>query len=901
MTRAPLSGRPAGLDRETALFDRLERIFADLLSRWVAIVERYAWLVVVLCVLSMIGCALYTVRNIGINTDATDMISEELEFRKQHKAYKEAFNRLRNPIVIVIDGATPDLADQAVQAMVARISADKEHFNRVERPGGGPFFERNGLLYLDTDELYDLGDRLAAAQPLLAELTVDESLRGLFDIMAQAADQIADGDVEAPDDLGPVMNELTRAITNELDGRPVYFSWQEIMSGDTGGTGSRRRFIFAAPVEDFGVLRPAKRAIEETRRLAKELNLTPDNGVTIRLTGNAALSDEELNGISKDASRAGLISFVLVGIILFGGLRSPKIAVASLVTIFVGLIWTAAFAVAFVGDFNMISVAFAILFIGLSVDFNIHYGLRFHEALGEGKTPIEALTQTAGDVGWALTVCVAATVIAFYSFTPTAYTGVSDLGLIAGTGMIIALFATMTLLPALLAVLRVAAPRRGSAAASLALTFDRVIARSARPITIIAVVVGVAAAIESSAIRFDFDPINLRDPNTESVQTYRDLQQDPKNTTESIKVIEPDLSQAEAVAKRLDALTPVKNAITLASFVPKDQDEKLAIIDGLHLTLLPILQPMGTSKPAPDRAQQITAADVLRVQLDRLAAAPDAGNLAEPARSLSAALDRLTVDAKSDPGIVDRLDSAVFATFPEQMDRLRTAMEAQPVTLKGLPADLREDYVAADGRARIVVTPAIDTRVPANLDTFVNEVRDVAPNATGGPVLIAETGRAIIDAFILASFIAAILITGLLLLVLRTVSDTILVLMPLVLAAVLTMATAALLDIPFNFANVIVLPLLLGLAVDGGIHMVMRDKALSMGQALMQTSTPRAIILSALTTVCSFGSLAISSHQGTASMGKLLAISLAYTLVATLIVLPATLALKEQLARRSYA
>ncbi|MCP4328528.1 MAG: MMPL family transporter [Alphaproteobacteria bacterium] len=880
------------------MYDRAERLIAALLTRWVGLVIRFPWPVVVLCLATTIGCAVYTANNFGVNTDPTDMISEELPFRQNHKIYREAFDQFSNPITVVIDGATPDLADLAASRLAARLEADTTNFVAVDQAGGDPFFARNGLLYLDEEELYDLGDRLTAAQPLLAELTTDMSLRGLFDILTEAADRIVDGDVESADGLGPIMDELTTAIDGKLDGDTVYFSWQDVMSGKTEKTSDRRRFILVEPVQDFGQLRPASAAIREVRRLAQDLDLTAEHGVTVRLTGSTVLGDEELKGISKDAALAGMISFVLVGLILFGGLRSPKIALASLITIFVGLVWTAAFAVVAVGDFNMISIAFAVLFIGLSVDFNIHFGLRYREGLVEERAPSAALVKTAGDVGTAVTVGAVTTAIAFYAFIPTDYTGVSELGVISGSGMIIALFATMTLLPALLAIM----PTRPSTAERSAPRgegLNRTLVRFSGPILIVALILFAGAVIESTRVRFDFDPINLRDPNTESVQTFRDLQMESASSTYTIKVLEPDLETAEKLVGPLETLPTVKDVVTLASFVPRDQDEKLDIIDGIYLALLPVLSPQIAPKSAPTATEQITAAADLRTALEGLAGSGEAGDLAAPAQHLATALGRLVQRAEATPTVITDLDATILATLPSQLDRLRDSMRAAPVTSDDLPDSIRDAYLAADGRARIQIFPTANAAEPEALEEFVREVLVVAPNATGGPVLIVESGKAVIDAFILASVVATILICCLLLVLLRSLADTVLVLMPLVLAGFLTLGTAALLDMPFNFANVIVLPLLLGLTVDGGIHMVMRRKGLNVGQALMQTSTPRAVGLSALTTICSFGSLAISSHQGTASMGKLLTISLTYTLIATLIVLPALLALRERLRSRA--
>lgn len=872
---------------------RLESVLARGLAEWVAYVTRRPWLVLLITAASVVWLGLFSAERFSINTDTTDMIAEELPFRQSYKDYKAAFDRLRDPIVVVIDGETPDLADIAADRLAAYIRADALRFEALDQPGGGDFFARNGLLYLDVDALYDLTDRIAAAQPLLAELVRDMSLRGLFDILATASDEIAAGDAEPLDELGDVFERTAQAIDHVLDGRPYYFSWQEVLSGENADLNDRRRFLIVQPVQDFGSLQPSRAPIRELRRLIEDHELTDDNGIRVRLTGSAVLTDDELSGLSRDASLAGLLSFALVALLLFGGLRSPRLVFAALGTILAGLVWTAAFAVGVVGPFNLISIAFAVLFIGLSVDFCIHFTLRYRESLDHGADHRAALGQAAGDVGWALVLCVVADVIAFYAFIPTAYAGMSDLGVISGTGMIIGLFASLTVLPALLSVLP--GRKTGSVRANQRApgSIDGLIRRRAGVIVGLGLLIGIGAAVLAGDVVFDFDPINLRDQRTEAVQTYRDLAADPDAATYTIKVLSRDLETATALADQIDELATVETALTLDSFVPDDQAEKLDIIDGLALLLLPVTTSAPQAEPVTDE-DRAASARALRAGLLRLVGSPHAENLAGPAAALADALTRLIEAGAERPAVYGRVEATVLATLPTRLERLAEAMRAQPVTLDTLPPSVTEQFLAEDGRARIEIRPSIDASAKPAMERFVAEVRSVAPDATGGPVLILESGRAVIDAFIVASLIATVLIVGFLVAVLRSAVETGLILIPLLLAGLLTMATAAAIGQPFNFANVIVLPLLLGLGVDSGIHMVVRRRMLADGSALMRTSTPRAVGLSALTTIGSFGTLSISSHQGTASMGLLLTIALAYTLLTTLVILPALLALRQR-------
>jgi len=215
------------------------------------------------------------------------------------------------------------------------------------------------------------------------------------------------------------------------------------------------------------------------------------------------------------------------------------------------------------------------------------------------------------------------------------------------------------------------------------------------------------------------------------------------------------------------------------------------------------------------------------------------------------------------------------------------ALDAQKVTLDNIPPAVKRDWVTADGRALVEVYPKGDPRDNAVLQRFVDAVRAIAPNATGSPVTIQESARTVTRAFLTAGIIAIAAIALLLLIVLRRVRDTAVVLAPLLLAGLLTLATTVVFDLPLNYANIIALPLLLGIGVSFDIYFVMRWRAGS--SELLQSSTARAILFSALTTGTAFGSLALSNHPGTASMGALLTISLGYTLLCTFIVLPALL------------
>ena len=871
-------------------FASAARAYRRILVRWTDGVRRLAWLVVALSALSSVAAGYYLAANFRIITSNENMLSSDLPFRKNAAAISKAFPKLSDNIVIVIDGQTPDLADDAAAALKAKLRERPNLFGDVYDPEGGDFFRKNGFLYLDTKDLYEHSDRLAQAQPFLGALWRDPSLVGLFAMFDLAIDEALKDKGARPIEMAKALNAVADVVVAQAAGKFRHFSWQELMSGKNNGDAARnRRLIVIQPTLDFHSLRPADKAMAALRGLARDLKLTPENGVTLRLTGSAAMEHEELKSVEDGMGLAGVLSLVLVIGLLVIGLRSFRLVVTTTLTLFAGLIWTAAFGILSLGAFNLISVAFAVLFIGLSIDFGIHYGLRYQEGVERGADHAAALAEASEGVGGALTLCAVSAAIAFYSFLPTDYVGLAELGLIAGTGMFIALFANVTVLPALLTVMPAGANAcklPPSPFAPLVPAFRSFLKRRSRAVCWSALVVGVAAGLLLPKATFDFDPLRLRDPKTESVATALELMTDRDSGPYSITILAENLKSAEALAAKLKNLPAVDKTVTLTDFVPKNQREKLDVIATTALFLSPSFAAAGTAPPpTPDDRSRALAA--FRGRLDSLAAVPGGGADSQAASRLLKALDVLSAGAGDQPGKLKDLEKRLLTALPGRLRQLDQALTAAPVTLESLPADVRERYVAADGRSRLEVHPKENLGDREAIARFVAAVRTIAPNASGSPVVILEAGNAVLGAFWRAGLISVVLIAAMLFAVLDRRRDVALVFAPLSLAALLTVAASVAVGLPFNFANIIVLPLLFGLGVASGIHLVVRESEEEDIGGALDTSTPRAVVFSALTTIGSFGSIALSSHPGTSSMGVLLTVAIAMTMMCTLIVLPA--------------
>jgi hypothetical protein len=311
------------------------------------------------------------------------------------------------------------------------------------------------------------------------------------------------------------------------------------------------------------------------------------------------------------------------------------------------------------------------------------------------------------------------------------------------------------------------------------------------------------------------------------------------------------------------------------------------------LFLWPALEASPLDKPLDNDGRRKVLSE-LKMNLEHLIETPLVGVLDAPARRLVNALMRFEESSRENGQSLEDLEALLLFSLPERLKKLRQSLDAREVTVEDLPELLRQRKIAADGRTLVEVFPSESLTSNDALKRFVTAVRRVAPNATEDPVILLEGGDAVTTAFRQAGIFSLAAITVLLLIVLQSVIDTLLVLFPLALAAVFTASSSVILGVPFNFANIIAIPLLFSLGVAYGIYLVLRERSADSIADVMTTSTPRAILFSALTTMCSFGTLAISSHLGTASMGQLLTISLTLALVCTLVVLPCLLACRKR-------
>jgi hopanoid biosynthesis associated RND transporter like protein HpnN len=861
---------------------------ARLIEWWEGSIRHHSLLVVTISLLATAGVLVYTIKNLQIDTDLSNMISDRLPYRRLEKEFQKAFPQLENTILVVVDAESPEAARHQRDRLVARLKKERSIFKRVYLPGSGEFFDKNGLLYLSVKELQELADNLANVQPLFGLLSRNFSLRGIFSVIEKVIDQ--QGETEQIESLIPLFDGLRMAFESAASGRPYQVSWQELMFGKGAAREKGRQFIIFEPNLNTNTLSSGEAAIEAVHRIRDELGHHHASGVTVRLTGDVVLAYENLEAVRSGIGISTLLSFILVAIALVLGLGSLRLVFSSLLTLLVGLVWTLGFAIAVIGHLNLISVTFGVLFIGLGIDYGIQFCFRYRELTASGVGYREASVRTAKGMAISLRLCTVGAAIGFYSFLPTAYTGVSELGLIAGTGMFINLLATLTVLPALLILMP---PKKDR---TREFTFGRILSlvpyEHARVIRIGAVVSAIAAFFFVVKISFDYNPLNLYDPNSEGVSTIRELFKDAKTSPWTISVLARNAKGAQEIGDRLRALKQVKEVITLADFVPDDQSKKLGIISDMAL-----LMPPGLENLKPESlsyAQKVASLKNFKRALEEsLSRSPkEGGQRVASIQSLCSALDGFETalkDPENGKSAFKRLENSLLSNLPVLFKDLETSFQANRFGESDLPQALRAQYATPEGVYRMEVFPSENILKIDALERFVDAVTTVAPNAIDTPVTIREAGKAVVQSFLQATIYAILAITAYLLIELKSVRDTALVLLPLTFSLLLTGAASVVLNIPFNFANVIVIPLLLGSGVEG-IYLIYRFRTEPPSNGnMLQTSTARALFFCTLTTILSFSTLSFSPHQGMASMGKLLTICMGLLMISTLFLLPGLL------------
>ena len=828
-------------------------------------------LVVAVFLALTLGLGGYAVRHMQLDTDQAHLISPNIPYRLAERNFDKAFPQTTDSLVAVIDAPTSGEAEQAVAALRDKLAPQTDLFRLVRRPPEETYFRDHGLLFLSTDDLTALSDHLSQAQPMIGTLHQDPSLRGFLNVIALAMQGVQHGQADAGS-LAPLLDQLDKPAAAIAQGRPAApVNWSSML-GAVGEHDTAQRVLFTQPRLRFDALVAGAGPTDAIRKAAAELGIAAEHGMQLRITGAVALADANFASVTQGAALNGSLMLIAVLVLIWWAVKSLRIVFSIMLALVAGLMFTMFFGVVAVGVFNPISIAFAVMFVGIAVDFGIQFIVRYRHEQQQFADSREAMRSAAEKAAAPLSLAAIATAAGFLSFVPTDYTGVSQLGLIAGGGMVIALVVDFTLLPALLALMPPAVLKQ-----SISLPWgaaDRWLAKRDKPVVITCAFLTMIGVMLLPSLPLDFNPLHLQSKKEEAVSTLLDLAANPDSGVFAVDLV-TDPAKVKEIEARCDR-PEILRCMSLADFVPGQQQEKLAILQDVGNLLASSLAP--TQPLAPPSADELRKALISTAAL--LGDEPIAQHLRD-------------VAAQDDKAVLELQDDVTGGLVP-LLSQLGGMLQAGPVTAGDLPADLVANWRSADGLERLQIHPKGDINNPAVRHAFVEAVSAIADGvlASGPPISIEQSGHIVVEAFIRAGLLAVVAIFVLLWLLLRKVRDSLLVLLPLAVGALLTVIGCVISGLAINYANIIALPLLLGVGVAFNIYFVINWRyGITMP---LQSPTTRAVLFSALTTASAFGSLAVSPHLGTASMGLLLFLSLGLSVMTTFLLLPALFSVMDK-------
>ena len=886
-------------------------------------VARFPFLIVLMALILSTVSVIYTKRNMTFLTGRDDLMPKNSKFHSDYREYRKEFGD-QEEIVAVIESDDPEKADRFGRELCARLQQRKDVVREVFYPNGLEFFRKNGFLFMPYEDLKTLGDSLVKAGPVLKDLAEAPSVQTLFASLTSRMDEymnLQPGAPGAAERLASITFMLEKlGVGLDRFGKPgggtSSFSDFFLSSGPDGkdsafARAARMQIITILPVREAASFVPAERVIEAVRGEIRALSARPDfKEIKTGLTGVPVLEYEEMVTSQRDITLATVISIGLTVILLLFAFRGVLNALAAMTALLVAIALSFGMATLVVGHLNILSMVFAIMLIGIGIEYGIQIVLRYQEELAKGRQRLEAVRTALNRNIWAITMAAATVAAAFLTFVLTDFKGIAELGIIAAIGIGVCVLVTFTVLPAMLVIQvrlgkknrKVAAPVDSSAShdpisSSVRRLIKRVLFDHPRMVLLVTVVLCLASVYPLIRIDFDYNLMNLQARGLESVSYAYKLMKSSENSGYFAAASARSLEEAEAKARALEALPTVDRVVSMATFVPDDQERKLAELSAIRAALAGV-------RPVPYdedlRVMELPAVfETFRNTVERFVQRLQRENLPEArkAEGFLKTLDRFFAGLEKEKdrnamGMLRDFQGNLLAGLPEQIETLKGSLNASPVKAADIPAELRRRFVGKTGKYLLQIAPKKEIFERKPLKEFLDDVRKVAPDATGEPVMVYESMTIMRDSYRGAFLYAFLAIVLILLITFRSIRYALIGLVPLIVGVLFMISGMWLFGISFNSANIIVMPLVLGIAVDSGIYIINRFRREGeSGYEVVVSSTGRGVFYNTLTIMVSFGALMVARHQGVFSIGAVMTLGMVACQIAFIVTLPAVLAL----------
>ncbi len=887
-------------------------------SRLFSLIFRHPRLILALALLFSAISVIYTAEKMTFLTGRDDLMPRNAPFQADYRAYRTEFGD-QEEIVAVIESDDATKSTRAADALYAALNKEQGIFRDVFYPGGLPYFRTNGLLFMPLDDIKHLRHRLTMAAPVLKDLAAAPSIQTLFTSLTGQIDDYLKTAPSPSHNRSDAVSSLERITFmlatldqgfKSFDGKTSGFSMDSFFSGGNSDTPSmlesagKQQIITMLPIKAAGSFVASERSIEAARAALDDiLKRAEFKGVRGGLTGVPVLEYEEMNSSQHDIGIATALSLSLTLILLLFAFRGVLNVIAAMVSLLVGICISFGFATLTIGHLNILSMVFAVMLIGLGIEYGIQVVLRYQEELNLGAGRLTAIETSLTTNLRSVVMAAATTSLAFVTFVLTDFKGIAELGIIAAGGIVICVIATFTVLPAMLVLLErfrvkelpVHVAKEGTTLDTL--PFLRAIFAAPRLVLAVTLSMSLICLYPTLTVRFDYNLMNLQAKGLQSVEYAYKLMRSKENSGYFAVVAARDKTEAENLTQRLEKLPAVDHVVSILSFVPEQQQEKLAELAALRTIMADI-------KPAPyvENLQVMALPAVFenfRLNVKKLKEQLGTRNAPE-AKTVGAFLATLdnffsTLEAEKDRnalGLLREFQGGMFADLPDKLAILKESFNAAEVGEGDVPPELIQRFTGTSGKLLLQVAAKKEIFEHEPLQEFVDQVKSVVPAATGEPVMVYESLSVLRNAYLKAFVYAFIGITALLLVNFRSIRYAVLGTVPLAVGLLLMVGGMRLAGISFNSANIIVLPLILGVGIDSAIYIINRYRQGDETPGRVATSSAGiGVFLNALTILFSFGALMVARHQGVFSIGAVMSLGMIASVAAFLIFLPALLTL----------
>jgi len=873
-------------------------------SRLFTVVSKYPRLILALALLLSVVSVIYTKKNMEFMTGRDDLMPRNAPFQVDYRAYKQEFGD-QEEIVAVIESDDAEKSTRAADALYERLEKDKGAFREVFYPGGMPFFRKNGLLFMPLEDIRQLRATLTMAAPVLKDLASSPSVQTLFTSLTTQIDgYLTHKDPETLKSLAFMLTTLDKGFKG-FDSKSSGMSMDAFLKGGGGKpsmleNAGKQQVITMLPIKDQSSFVASERSIKVARAALNEILNRPEfKGVTGGMTGVPVLEYEEMATSQRDLEIATVLSLTLTVILLLFAFRGLLNVIAAMVSLIVGICLSFGFATVAVGHLNILSMVFAIMLIGLGIEYGIQVVLRYQEELKNGASGMDAI-ETGLQANIRSIIMAAATVaLAFATFVLTDFKGIAELGIIAAGGVVICVISTFTVLPAMLVLLerfrkdgRTLQDRQPR---SIHHPFLRLLFENPRAMIAATVVLSLLCLYPVIRMRFDYNLMNLQAKGLQSVEYAYKLMRSRENSGYFAVVMAKDRNEARQLTNRLEKLPAVDHVVSLLSLVPDQQQAKLSELRALQ-------QVMAEVKPIPYEEnlklmELPTVFENFRDRVEKLHKVLVADKMveAEPVGAFLATLDGFfkTLEKEKDKnaaGMLRDFQGSMFAELPDKLRMMKESLGAAPVTEADVPQQLQQRFAGKSGvwLLQVAAKKEIFEREP--LAEFVGQVKSVVPNATGEPIMVYESLTVLRDSYLKAFCYAFIGIAVILLINFKSPRFALIGSLPLATGLLLMVGGMWVFGVRFNSANIIVLPLILGVGIDSAIYIINRYRQGNETPAqVAMSSSGVGVFLNALTILFSFGALMVAHHQGVFSIGAVMSLGMVASVAVFLVFLPALL------------